>query len=83
MSRVLEDIRSDSVAARSLEGQSNGTGIGGKGASGDNGAAGGGGNGKVVGRGEGGQSLALPKNVVEEGVRITRECLEQVVEVIE
>jgi hypothetical protein len=82
MSRVLEDIRSDSVAARSLEGQSNGAGIGGKGASGDNGAAGGG-NGKVVGRGEGGQSLALPKNVVEAGGRITRECLEQVVEVIE
>ncbi|PVH89827.1 hypothetical protein DL98DRAFT_647525 [Cadophora sp. DSE1049] len=36
-----------------------------------------------VGRGEGGQSLALPRGVVEEGVRITRECLEAVCEVDE
>ncbi|KAH7419134.1 hypothetical protein BKA64DRAFT_699170 [Cadophora sp. MPI-SDFR-AT-0126] len=36
-----------------------------------------------VGRGEGGQSLALPRAVVEEGVRITRECLEAVCEVDE
>lgn len=35
------------------------------------------------GKGENGQSLALPKNVVEEGVRITRECLELVCEVVE
>ncbi|KAG4431420.1 hypothetical protein IFR05_013089, partial [Cadophora sp. M221] len=34
-----------------------------------------------VGKGEGGQSLALPRVVVEEGVRITRECLEAVCEV--
>lgn len=31
----------------------------------------------------GGGNLALPKNVVEEGVRITRECLEQVCEIVE
>ena len=81
MSRVLDDIRSDSISARSQEGISNGTGATtGKGA-GERGAATVGGNGN--GRGEGGQSLALPRNVVEEGVRITRECLEQVVEVIE
>ncbi|KAL5329141.1 hypothetical protein ACEPPN_002651 [Leptodophora sp. 'Broadleaf-Isolate-01'] len=36
-----------------------------------------------VGKGEGGQSLALPRVVVEEGVRITRECLEAVCEVPE
>jgi hypothetical protein len=35
------------------------------------------------GKGENGQSLALPKNVVDEGVRITRECLELVCEVVE
>jgi hypothetical protein len=35
------------------------------------------------GKGENGQSLALPKNVVEEGVKITRECLELVCEVVE
>lgn len=35
------------------------------------------------GKGEGGQSLALPRGVVEEGVRITRECLELVCEVPE
>lgn len=39
--------------------------------------------GAFVGRGEGGQSLALPRGVVEEGVRITRECLEAVCEVDE
>ncbi|KAH7342880.1 hypothetical protein BKA65DRAFT_587079 [Rhexocercosporidium sp. MPI-PUGE-AT-0058] len=36
-----------------------------------------------VGKGEGGQSLALPRAVVEEGVRITRECLEAVCDVPE
>lgn len=35
------------------------------------------------GRGEGGQCLALPRGVVEEGVRITRESLELVCEVPE
>ncbi|KAF7912030.1 uncharacterized protein EAE98_004714 [Botrytis deweyae] len=35
------------------------------------------------GRGERGQSLALPKSVVDEGVRITRESLEAVCEVVE
>ncbi|KAA8567656.1 hypothetical protein EYC84_008129 [Monilinia fructicola] len=35
------------------------------------------------GRGERGQSLALPKSVVEEGVRITRESLDAVCEVVE
>ncbi|KAI9049016.1 hypothetical protein LZ554_006865 [Drepanopeziza brunnea f. sp. 'monogermtubi'] len=35
------------------------------------------------GRGEGGVSLALPRVVVEEGVKITRECLELVCEVPE
>ncbi|KAK0113218.1 hypothetical protein ONS95_014913 [Cadophora gregata] len=39
--------------------------------------------GMFVGKGEGGQSLALPRSVVEEGVKITRECLEAVCEVDE
>jgi hypothetical protein len=74
MTRVLDDIKSDTAAARSKPGQVNGAGgkSGGKAM----------GNGEVKeGRGEGGQSLALPKNVVEEGVRITRECLELVIDV--
>lgn len=37
--------------------------------------------GVMAGKGEGGRSLALPKNVVEEGVKITKECLDLVVEV--
>ncbi|PQE14701.1 C Chain C Chaetomium Theromophilum Trex2 Cid Domain Complex protein [Rutstroemia sp. NJR-2017a BVV2] len=35
------------------------------------------------GHGERGASLALPKNVVEEGIKITRESLEGVCEVVE
>ncbi|ESZ98348.1 hypothetical protein SBOR_1226 [Sclerotinia borealis F-4128] len=37
----------------------------------------------LKGRGERGQNLALPKSVVDEGVRITRESLEAVCEVVE
>ncbi|KAH6680736.1 hypothetical protein B0J14DRAFT_532185 [Halenospora varia] len=66
MSRVLEDIRKDSIAARSSGGDEDG--------------------GKMNGTGKknGGkekESLALPKGVVDEGVRVTRECLELVCEV--
>jgi hypothetical protein len=72
MNRVLEDIREDTESTRKHDSQQpNGT-AGGKTGSG-------GGNAK--GKGENGQSLALPKKVVEEGVRITRECLELVCEV--
>ncbi|CAG8973909.1 hypothetical protein HYALB_00003687 [Hymenoscyphus albidus] len=66
MKRVLDDIRKDSVAARSAEG-SNGLSTTGKG--------------EVKGRGEGGANLALPKSVLDEGVKVTRECLEAVCEV--
>jgi len=74
MIRVLEDIKADNVAARSKAGQSNGTGgkSGGKPTSNE---------GRKEGRGEGGKSLALPKNVVEEGLKVTRECLELVIDV--
>jgi hypothetical protein len=37
----------------------------------------------VRGHGEGGVSLAVPKNVLDEGVRITRESLEQVCDIVE
>jgi hypothetical protein len=74
MTRVLDDIREDTAAARSQEAQGNGTAAAGK-ANGKEAA------GTAGGKGEGGQSLALPKNVVEEGLRITRECLELVIEV--
>jgi hypothetical protein len=36
-----------------------------------------------VGAGEGSMGLAVPQTVIEEGIRITRECLEQVCEVDE
>jgi len=83
MSRVMEDVRSDTVEARAGTGSAgaeekgaNGVNAGGKAGLGDGSAGGSGG-----GHGEGGASLALPKSVVEEGVRITRECLETVCEV--
>jgi hypothetical protein len=71
MTRIMEDIKKDTMTARK-EGLSNGTA--GKGSGKETGSN---------GRGEGGQSLAMPKSVVEEGLRITKECLELVVEVAE
>ena len=52
------------------------------GRNGVNGSVNGTGSGKEKGngRGEDGQSLALPQSVVDEGVRITKECLEVVCE---
>ena len=71
---MLADIKADTVAARRKAGQINVAG----GKSGSKAAT----NGEAKeGRGENGQSLALPKNVVEEGVRITRECLDAVIEI--
>ena len=78
MSRVMADIREDTITAETYTqaqqgGQSNGAANGkekekGKGE-------------KINGRGEGGVNLALPKSVVEEGVKVTRESLETVCEV--
>ena len=77
MSRVMQDIRDDTEASKAQS--TNGTGGkekgGGKDAKNRD-------NGDGKGRGENGASLALPKNVVEEGVRITRESLEGVCEVV-
>ncbi|KAE9372261.1 hypothetical protein N431DRAFT_439370 [Stipitochalara longipes BDJ] len=77
MSRVLSDIKSDTelrdrTATSSNTLAANGTKTGKK-------------KEEEVrnGKGENGQSLALPKTVVDEGVRITRECLELVCEVVE
>ncbi|KAM3083663.1 hypothetical protein ACMFMG_002220 [Clarireedia jacksonii] len=67
MSKVLEDIRADSLSASS---STNGSATA-------NGAT------SKNGHGERGASLALPKNVVEEGIKITRESLEGVCEVVE
>jgi hypothetical protein len=76
MSRVLEDVRRDTLAAERNDG-----------VDGKNGVNGANGKGKGVGKGENGRgnggkegSLALPKSVVEEGVKVTRECLELVCE---
>jgi hypothetical protein len=77
MSRVLSDIKSDTQLRDSTSSTStnslttNGT----KGKKKEDDVR--------NGKGENGQSLALPKNVVDEGVRITRECLELVCEVVE
>ncbi|KAH9216338.1 hypothetical protein DL95DRAFT_363228 [Leptodontidium sp. 2 PMI_412] len=80
MSRVLQDIKDDTEASalhQKLQSQSH-TSSNGKFTKkkGEEGSV-------FVGKGEGGQSLALPRVVVEEGVRITRECLEAVCEVPE
>lgn len=76
MSRVLSDIKSDTELSRASSASSmipNGSKTG-KHAKAEE---------VRNGKGENGQSLALPKNVVEEGVKITRECLELVCEVVE
>ena len=54
---------------------------GGKAKGGGNGKAGAVAEGDVPGRGDGGANLAMPRNVMEEGLRITRDCLECVCEV--
>ena len=75
LAKVLADVRADTLAATSAtppvskkaNGVANGNGV-----NGVNGV------GKETGRGEGGKSLAVPKKVVDEGLRVTRECLELV-----
>ncbi|KAH8801644.1 hypothetical protein F5884DRAFT_522727 [Xylogone sp. PMI_703] len=71
MEKVLEDVKRDTEAARVKEAAENGDAVAKSNSNGNN--SGGAGEGK----------LALPKNVVDEGVRITRECLEQVCEIVE
>lgn len=76
MSRVLSDIKCDTELSRASSASStipNGSKTG-KHAKADE---------ARNGKGENGQTLALPNNVLEEGVRITRECLELVCEVVE
>jgi hypothetical protein len=74
MARVLADVRADTAAARREDERRRGAEARGEMyepviEEGDE-----------RGRREGG-SLEVPKRVVEEGVRVTRECLEAVVEV--
>jgi len=71
LSRIITDIKLDTDDSISLPPTN---GVNGTGKNGVNGKK------KGTGRGEDGQSLALPKNVVDEGVRVTRECLESVCE---
>lgn len=82
MKRVLADIKDDTVAARGKSAVVNGTTgkIGGKSVPSVNGDKPGLGKEKE-GRGEEGVSLAVPSEVLEEGVRVTRECLELVIDV--
>jgi hypothetical protein len=66
MSRVLADVQADTVAARAAEAENDGSL-----------------DGDVLdlrGTREGG-SLEVPRVVMEEGIRVTREALEQIVEV--
>ncbi|KAK2627250.1 hypothetical protein QTJ16_003216 [Diplocarpon rosae] len=79
MQRVLQDIKDDTEAQSDSTSTSTGSigkanGVKKKGEDDVPGSR---------GKGEGGASLALPRAVVEEGVRITRECLELVCEVPE
>ena len=71
MARVLEDVKADSDAARKTDSSN---GVSGKEKDGK---------GKADGRGLNGASLALPRGVVDDGVRVTTECLELVCEVHE
>lgn len=65
MARVLADVRADTEAAARREEEEEGGGAGRRDRRGER---------------EGG-GLEVPEAVVREGVRLTRECLEQVVEV--
>lgn len=74
MAKVLEDIRADTLALQNASFATNGASANGDNKDKDT---------TPKGRGERGQSLALPKNVVEEGVKITKESLDAVCEVVE
>ncbi|KAJ8069161.1 hypothetical protein OCU04_002833 [Sclerotinia nivalis] len=83
MAKVLEDIRADTLAQSSSTNGVNGSTSTSTSAEKEKDKDKKEKEGTAKGRGERGQSLALPKNVVEEGVRITRESLEAVCEVVE
>lgn len=74
--KILADVRADTLAATSTSNttskKANGVNGGLVNGNGVNGVS------KEIGRGEGGKSLAVPKKVVEEGLKVTRECLELV-----
>lgn len=74
MTRVLKDIKADNAHERAHPSTSTTMGKNGM----TKVAAV---NGATEGRGEGGKSLALPSSVVDEGVKVTRECLELVIDV--
>ena len=63
MTVIIADIKADTAARQPVtNGSTNGNSV----------------NGTLGGRGEGGHSLALPRNVVEEGIKVTRQCLDQI-----
>lgn len=82
--QVMADIKSD-TQTQAAQQKTNGATGGGGGTGGGAVKEGKGGGGGRAENGEGSASptLALPKTVIEEGVRITRECLDAVVEVAE
>jgi hypothetical protein len=69
MDSIMADIRADTLADQGKESLSNG--MVGKARA----------NGVVKRHGEGGESLAIPTSVVKEAFKVTKECLEGVVEV--
>jgi hypothetical protein len=91
MARVLSDIRADNESARRArragvvwDGMPISTGVPNSGLNVLNVTDGDGGvGGEAIGRGHGpeGRSLAVPRGVVEEGMRAVRESLESIVEV--
>jgi hypothetical protein len=71
LSRVLEDVKAATEAQRASEGD----------AKDSNGKNGKGGVQNGVGKNAGVEGLAVPKEVIEEGIKVTRECLESVCEI--
>lgn len=80
MTRVMADIKADTDTALQLVPQAQTNGQGGKNGTVVNGKVKEGKSKVAKGHGEDGASLALPQSVVEEGVRVTKECLEVVCE---
>lgn len=86
MARVLADIKADTVEARGKSGTSGFVNGGGKSLPAVNGEKAGSNREKEKdkgkdGRGEDGVSLAVPDEVLAEGIRITRESLESFIDV--
>lgn len=71
MKRVLDDVRADTLLARSANGDASGK----KGVNGASASS------SVTASGSAPHNLAVPKPVLEDALKITRDCLEMVCEI--